>query len=815
MPEPLPIEAVLPSIAAAVREAGAAVVVAPPGAGKTTRVPPLLRELVQGRIIVLEPRRVAARAAARRMAQELGGEVGGEVGWQVRFDRRAGPDTRILVVTEGVLVRMLQDDPFLEGVGAVVLDEFHERSLDSDLALAMLRRVREEARPELVVVPMSATLEAAPLAAWLGGVPVVESEGRSYPVEIRYLERPDPRPVGERVAAAVRQALREGEGSVLAFLPGVGEILRVAEALEGLGVPVCPLYGDLSPEAQDAALRGGRRVVLATNVAESSVTVEGVDAVVDLGLARILRHDPGTGLDRLEVTPIARDAATQRAGRAGRLGPGRCYRLWTAAEERERRDRSEPEVRRVDLAPVALQLRAWGERDPASFPWFEAPDPAALQVAEATLVALGAVSEGNLNATGRAMAALPVHPRLARLAVEAWRLGHPEAGALAAASLAERDPFPRDDAPPTTPSDVLDRVHRLQERRRERRLAPIWQAQEQLARELRRAMGRAPEPRVEADEAVLRAVFAGWSDRVASRRGASARARVVGGKGVTLAPGSGVREARLFVCVEVHDQPGASEALVRVASAVEEGWLQGVEEAVELAWDASSRRVLGRKLRRWRGLLLDERPVPVEDASAAGEVLAAALLERPELVPWEAEEVAALRARVGFLRRHAPELGLPDLDAESARLEVLELVCAGRRSLDDLTPGRLRGALWERLSWREREAVDREAPERLSVPSGSQVRLHWEADRPPVLAVRMQEMFGCARTPTVAMGRVPVLLHLLAPNGRPQQVTDDLAGFWVRTWPEVRKELRARYPKHSWPDDPLIAPPLRGVKRRD
>ncbi len=481
MPSPLPIDEVLPQLVAALRTANAVVLRAPTGAGKTTRVPPaVLDKVVQGdgAVVVLQPRRITARACARRIAFERNVPLGGEVGYQVRFDRCMGRKTRIQVVTEGIFLRMLQDDPFLESVAAVVFDEFHERSLNSDLALAMMRRVQEAVRPKLKIVVMSATLETEPIARWLGGCPTVESRGRLHPVDISYLEDVQSRPIAERTADAVEQVLDRTPGDVLVFLPGVGEIRQTARRLEGLAaarnVAVLPLYGDLPAEKQDEVLGpiGRRKIVLSTNVAETSLTIEGVTAVVDTGLARSLRFDPHVGMDRLQLVPISQASADQRAGRAGRTQPGVCLRLWAERTHRQRPAAEEPEIRRLDLAGPMLELRVWGERDPAAFPWFEAPPAAAREQADALLKLLGAIdAQGNVTEIGRAMARLPVSPRLARMLIEGQRLGQAAAVALAAALLSERDPFGRgEDAPParrvaagSSDCDVSDRVAALEE----------------------------------------------------------------------------------------------------------------------------------------------------------------------------------------------------------------------------------------------------------------------------------------------------------------------------------------------------------------
>jgi ATP-dependent helicase HrpB len=591
MPSPLPIDEVLPGLIAALREKSAAVLIAPTGAGKTTRVPPAL--LAAGiaagqRIVMLEPRRIAARAAARRMAEEGGWTLGREVGYQVRFERRAGPETQILVVTEGILVQRLQADPFLEDVGTVIFDEIHERNLQTDLSLAMARRVQREVRPDLRLLAMSATLDPGPLAAFLGDCPTIESRGRLHPVEILYGERPDDRALPAQVAAGVRRMLAATPGDVLVFLPGVGEIQRCAEALAAeRDLAVLPLYGDLPAERQDEVLRplDRRKVVLATNVAETSITIDGVTAVVDSGLVRRLRFDPATGLDRLELGKVSRASADQRAGRAGRQAPGVCLRLWPAWEQPALPERETPEIARVDLAGPALQLTSWGESDLEAFDWFEAPDPAALDAAVLLLRQLGALDDRGVTALGRTLARLPVHPRLGRLLAEGQRLGHPREAALLAALLSERDPFlrPLRGAGPrrASRSDLLDRLDALEAFER-RQASPgelnagaarlVLRARDQLAELVKGEAGKGSDR----DDALLRALLAAYPDRVARRREPrSPRGVMVGGRGVRLADESAVLEAPLFLCVDLDAGRSGplSEALVRKASEVEPGWL--------------------------------------------------------------------------------------------------------------------------------------------------------------------------------------------------------------------------------------------------
>ncbi len=847
--EPLPIDPVVPELLEALRRQPSAVLRAPTGAGKTTRVPPALLDAGlagSGRILLLEPRRLAARAAARRMAFERGGTVGDEVGFHVRFDRCAGPATRILAVTPGILLRLLHDDPFLETTGCVVFDEFHERGLESDLALGMVRLVQQTVRPGLRVVVMSATLAVEGVSAYLGGCPIVTAEGRLHPVEIVYEPRPASRPWPAAAAQAAARLLDRTAGDLLVFLPGLHEIRQAARHLEVLtgerDLAVLPLYGDLPAEQQDAALSRGprRKVVLATNVAETSVTVEGVTGVVDTGLARELVYDPGVGLDRLRLVPISRASAEQRAGRAGRTAPGVCVRLWSASAHHGRPEQTEPEIRRVDLAGAVLQLLALGEKDVLRVPWFEPPREPVVARALALLARLGAVAQGELTDLGRMLARLPVHPRLGRLLVEGQRLGHPGRAALAAALLSERDPCSRamdegrerSGGRAATRSDVLDRVETLEAFERGGPAGPlnrgaaryVLRARDQLLRSLpswRKRPACAPEdsqgrrPRHEGDEALLRALLAAFPDRLARRREAGGRRGVmVGGRGVRLAPASGVTGSELFLCVDV--DAGAGEALVRQASAVEREWLppESLTTSVEVAFDEEAERVAARRRVRFEDLVLEDVPAALPGDEETARVLAEAAGARLDRVlPPEDSPAGLFRTRVRCLREWMPEWDLPAFDEADLR-EVLTMLCHGRRSFADLRKAPWLEVFQGLLSHAQRQAVEREAPERLQVPSGSRLALRYEAGRPPVLAVRIQEVFGLRDTPRVAGGRVRVLLHLLGPNYRPQQVTDDLASFWDNTYPQVRKELRARYPRHAWPEDPWNAVPESRPRRR-
>jgi ATP-dependent helicase HrpB len=742
------------------------------------------------------------------------------------------------VVTEGILVQRLQADPFLEGVGVVIFDELHERSLQTDLSLAMARRVQREVRADLKLVAMSATLDPGPVAAFLGGAPTIESRGRLHPVDIIYIDRPDDRPLPGQIAAGVRRVLAATPGDVLVFLPGVGEIQRSAESLAGAAaeqdLAVLPLYGDLPAERQDAVLRPAsqRKVVLATNVAETSITVDGVTAVVDSGTVRRLRFDPATGLDRLELGKISRASADQRAGRAGRQAPGICLRLWPAWEQAALPERETPEIARVDLAGPALQLLAWGEPDLAAFDWFEPPDPAALATATLLLRQLGAINDHGITALGRTMSRLPVHPRLGRLLVEGQRLGRAREAALLAALLSERDPFargPRGAGPRrASRSDLLDRLDALEAFERRNAFEGdlnvgaaryVLRARDQLVelagRELEAGLGG----KEGAEDSLLRALLAAYPDRVARRREPrSPRGVMVGGRGVRLADESAVLEAPLFLCVDLDAGRSGplSEALVRKASEVEPEWLPAdrVRTTIDLEFDESRDRVAAWKRTRYEDLVIAEAEVPPPDAAETARALATAAAERLDrALPLDDPEVAAFLARVRSLADWMPELDLPRFTEDELR-GLLPTLAAGRKSFAELRRALLLDVLHGALSYPQLEAVRREAPERLEVPSGSQIRIAYEPGKPPVLAARIQEMFGLAETPRVAAGRVPVLLHLLAPNGRPQQVTHDLRSFWENTYRQVRKELAGRYPRHAWPEDPWNAKPQRRPQRR-
>ncbi len=831
----LPIEEVLDELLAALERHSSLVLQAPAGAGKTTRVPPAILDAgLAGTdtIIVLLPRRLAARAAAARMAAERGSRLGDEIGYHVRFERQAGPTTRILAATDGVFVRRLADDPFLEGVSVVVFDEFHERSVHTDLALAMVRRVQQELRPELKLIVMSATLDPAPIAAWLGGCPMVRSAGRTYPVEIRYLPHSPREPLAPLVAAGIERALGETDGDVLAFLPGLAEIRQTERALSAANKAkdalIMPLYGDLPLAEQQAVLQPAarRKIVLATNVAETSLTIEGIKAVVDSGWARVLWLDPALGIDRLELNRISRASADQRAGRAGRTAPGLCLRLWSEREQAGLRDFETAEIGRVDLAGPVLELLNWGERDLDGFGWYERPPSSAIEQAVALLRRLGAYGDLGVTDVGRRMARLPVHPRLSRALLEGHALGHGPRVALAAALLSDRDPFRSDrneESNHTSESDVLDRVAALEAFERSGRrqsevgaidvgaAKAVLRARRQLLRLTNSMPGRHSPETVSPDEAVLRSLFTAFADRLARRREAGgARAVMRGGRGVRLSRASAVHDARLFVCVQL-SETGKSESLVHQASAVEVAWLpeDELQISVDVEFDHQRERVLGIRRTRLDDLILDEAITSIPPHVDPGPVLAAAAAEHWQRTLSLDDEGRSFLARINFLRQAMPELELPDLGEDPLR-GLLPFLCAGRQSFEELRRAPVVPALKAQLTPAQLAAIEREAPQRLQVPSGRSFPLEYEARRPPILAVKIQEMFGLRETPRVAGGRVPVLLHLLAPNMRPQQVTSDLASFWKNGYPVVRKELRRRYSKHPWPEDPLSAAPQRG-----
>ena len=833
MKEPLPIDGVLPDVQRALREAPALLLMAPPGSGKTTRVPPALLDLAgAGQIVVLEPRRLAARAAASRVAQELGTEVGGLVGYQVRGDTRCSARTRIRFVTEGVLVRQLVHDPFLDGVAVVCLDEFHERHLEGDLALAMLAETRAEVRPDLRLCVMSATLDPAPLRAFLPGARLVEADGRLFPVQVRNLERSAADPLDVTVRIAVEQALQETTGDVLVFLPGTGEIARCEGALAGLlrshGVLVLPLHGRLDAGEQDRAIRpqDRRKVVLSTNVAESSLTIPGVTAVVDSGLARELRFDRGRGVDILQLERISLASATQRTGRAGRTGPGICYRLWTAIEERSLPKRSTPEVQRIDLCGPALLVRAFANRDPARFGWFEAPPAEALVAADALLELLGAIDlrTGALTTFGKALLDLPLHPRLGAVVWKGRELGCATAAATAATLLSEVDQLGRDDG--NDLHAATDAFLRAEQRGFPEALCREFGSWPGLAHTLKASRDRllaAVGARGRRDDArdtslLAQCLLAGFPDRVA-RRSAGTETRhatMVGGRGLVLPAAADGHDLVLAVRLLEVGRQQRSRAVLTAAlelqdlQAVESHALQNIV-AGEL--DEAQGRVIAVRQLRYRDLPLSSARGGELPAGAAAELLLPLLAAEPWRWLGEQKDLRRLLARARWLRERMPDLGLPEWDDRAVAAAAIDLLgsASDLRRLHDADVAEL---LLAQLQQAHRRALAQFAPDRIELPTGRAAVVDYGAAAGPTIGARLQEFFGLPAVGALAGGRVPVVLELLAPNHRPVQVTTDLPSFWKNVYPQVRRELSRKYPRHSWPEDPLAASPEARPKRR-
>jgi ATP-dependent helicase HrpB len=803
---------------------------APPGAGKTTRVPRALLDAgTPGEILVLEPRRIAARLAARRVADELGEAVGQTVGYSIRFEDVSSPGTRIRFVTEGVLTRILLADRSLDRVGAVVLDEFHERHLQGDVALALLRRLQRTTRPDLRLLVMSATLATAPIARFLGDAPVLSAEGRRYEVAIEHLDRTSELRTEALVASSVRRLVAEGlAGDVLVFLPGGAEIRRAAEACRAVAAQhdlwVLPLHGSLTAAEQDRAIRPAdrRKLILSTNVAETSVTIDGVVAVIDSGLARVASHAPWSGLPTLKVTKISRASAAQRAGRAGRTQPGRCLRLYTRGDLAARPEHDAPEITRLDLAATALELFSAGVRDLSAFDWFEPPPAAALDAAEALLGALGAIDEAHeLTPTGAAMARLPVHPRLARMIIEAARRGVGRDGCALAAIVSEREDRADGASPPRRRdergrSDLLKRLDELESAR----WPTIERARAQLWRAMDRTRAPAPTSPEAHEDALLIATLAGYPDRVGRlRRPANATGR--GGVEIVLASGgtaaladtSVVADAALVVAVDVEErtQGRSSKATVRLASEIEADWLlelftDRIRDTTEASWNEAAERVEVVRRLAYDGLVLDETRAAQPDPALVGPVLAEAARARGFRAFASGDAIDTFIHRVAFARSHCPELALPALD-EAAVARALDAACEGRRSFAELRELDLAAAVRAELTPAQHRQLDDVAPERVELPGRRRLTIAYGPSAPPSAASRLQDFFGMSDGPRLARGRIALVLHLLAPNQRAVQITTDLAGFWAKHYPGIARELRRKYPRHAWPDSPQTAAP--------
>ena len=828
----LPIDEVLPELRAVLARGRNAVVEAPPGAGKSTVVPIALLDepwLRDGRLIMLEPRRLATRAVATRMASTLGEAVGETVGYRMRMETRVSRRTRIEVVTEGVFTRMLQSDPALEGVAAVLFDEFHERSLHADTGLAFALDSQENLAPELRLLVMSATLDGAAVARLLGDAPRVTAAGRMFPVDVRYTGSGLPALPGGRdeplllVVRTIRRALAETEGDVLVFLPGAGEIRRVQGMLDDLGahIDVSPLYGELAPGEQDAALKpagsGRRKIVLATNIAETSLTIDGVRVVVDAGLERRSLFDPASGMNRLELQRISRASAEQRAGRAGRTAPGICYRIWGEGAERSLAAHAPPEICVSDLAPLALDLAVWGTAA-EQLRWLDPPPAATLASARDLLKRLGALdAAGKVTPHGRAMQAFPAHPRLAHMLLEGRELGAASLAAELAALLSDRDLLRGPGI--TRDSDVRTRLEALHRGAGAERgaLERVRRAQRAFEQQLG-SSSREAGPRVAAG------VLLGFAypDRIARRRpGGEARYQMSNGRGAVFAANESIARQEFIVAVDVDDRE--REARIQLAAPLDradllEHFAAQIVRADELTWDERTESVVARRVSRLDELLVEEKPL--HDVSR--EATAAAMLQGLrsmglDALPWD-EEARDFVARAEFVRGLArkdledwPGFSMEALARDPSWIEPF-LDGITRRSQLSRVP--LLEALRSRLSHQQQRRLDELAPTHIGLPTGTRARIDYRSDNAPVAAMRMQEVFGLAATPRIGGGTVPVTFELLSPARRPLQVTRDLASFWRNAYVEVRKDMRGRYPRHYWPEDPLQAEPTRRAKPR-
>ena len=841
----LPIYALADDLVAACATQSRFLLTAPTGSGKSTQVPQILRDrgvLGDGEVVVLQPRRLAARLLATRVAEERGGALGSEVGYQVRLEGKTSPATRIRYVTEGILLRRLLTSPHLDGVSALLFDEFHERHVYGDITLARARMLQETTRPDLKLVVMSATLDTGLVHAYLAPCPVLSTTGRLYPVEVEYLARPvDARrqPIWDTAATAFDQLVRAGvDGDVLVFMPGAYEIMRTIDAIGNLtaarGWTLLPLYGELSPAEQDRAVRptSDRKVVVATNVAETSITIDGVRAVIDSGLARLARFDPHRGINTLYIEPISQAAADQRAGRAGRTAAGRCLRLWTAQEHRGRAAHEVPEIRRIDLAEIFLILKAQGIADLRTFPWLEAPEEPATVRAEQLLRDLGAAdpSTGQLTELGQHMVSFPVQPRYARMLMAGHTYGCTREAALIAALTQTQDVLIR--RPPKHIHEARERVvgdrsdsdffilmlawryaqqhgFRLDACQRlgihagaARQVAPLFQQFLHVAEH----QGLTLNERSASQEAIRHCILTAFIDQLALRRDeGTLRCDLVHGRRGELARDSAVRRSRLFVAAEIDEiEHGNHElnVILRLATAVDEAWLRELfptafSERTAVAFDASGKRVISKQVTLFRDLVLRTRLAGTPSEEAAASLLAHAVLTgRFTLKHWT-PAVDQWLYRLNSLARWCPELGVTPI-AEAERLFLLQQICLGSFSAKEIEGKQVWPVLKDWLAPGQEALLEAYAPERFLLPGGRSARIRYAADAPPVLSARIQDLYGLTQTPTIAMDRQPLVVEILAPNQRPVQVTQDLAGFWTHTYPALKKELQKRYPKHEW-----------------
>ncbi|WP_308639335.1 ATP-dependent helicase HrpB [Paenibacillus silvisoli] len=839
--ERLPIDELLPELRQVLAERTSAVLVASPGAGKTTRVPlALLGEpwLNGQRILMLEPRRLAARAAARYMASSLGQQPGGTVGYRVRLDTKVGPETVIEVITEGVLTRMLQSDPSLEGVGLVIFDEFHERHLHADLGLALCLQSQSLFREDLRLLVMSATLEAEPVAELLGGAPVLVSEGRAYPVETNYMAKPVAGRIEEAVARTVIEAMNRHDGDALVFLPGAGEIRRVEGLLRGAiasgkapgsgpadsgpgSLAIMPLYGALPPEAQDRAVApappGVRKIVLATSIAESSVTVRGVRIVVDAGLSRVPRFSARTGMARLETVKVSAASADQRRGRAGREAPGFCFRLWTEQEHRMLQPQSDPELLGADLAPLALELAVWGIEDPGEeLAWLTKPPAAAYGQAVELLAELEALdAQGKPTAHGRDIAALGMHPRLGHMVLQAKKLGLGPVACELAALLSDRDLLRQ-----TRSIDMrlrLEALHGRQASGEQADEASVKRIAAEAKEWMRAAGVTGGTPTKQAQDSCGLLLALAYPDRIAQRRG-DGRFLLRSGRGAAVQELQPLSGSPYLATAELEDSGSDSRILLAAPIALAELETHFADQLVtetEVKWNRQTESVRAKRSVRLGALVLKETQITDADPElVAGALLAGIAEQGLDMLPWT-KQSRQLQARIALM--HAHNASWPDVTdgALTASLEDwLSPYIGGMRSRSDLSRLNMTALMESLLSWQERQQLDDEVPTHIRVPSGSRIPVDYSDPAAPVLAVRLQELFGLQSTPRIAGGKLPVTIHMLSPAQRPVQVTQDLASFWQHAYFDIKKDLKGRYPKHYWPDNPLEAEPTSRAKPR-
>ena len=833
----LPIDEILPELLGSLSTFSNVVLHAPPGAGKTTRVPLALLDLIPaeaGRIIMLEPRRLAALSAAKWMSQTLGEEMGGKIGYSIRFDSKLSAATRIEVMTEGILTRKIQDDPILEGVAVVIFDEFHERSIHADLGLALCLEMQRLVRPDLKILVMSATLDSAAIAKLLGDAPVISSPGRSFPVEEIYLENQTHGALHLRAADAVARALSETAGDLLVFLPGAGEIRSTAALLRNSipaekGISVHQLYGDLPFDQQQSAILPGkeRKVVLATNIAETSLTIEGVRVVIDSGLSRRLRHDQASGLNRLITIRESRSSAEQRKGRAGRVAPGICYRLYSRHTFSAMTPHTPPEILETDLAPLMLELAAWGTTDPNELLWLDPPPEASTAVAAKLLFELEAVDQsGKITASGKKMARLPLHPRLARMLLQAGKIGCIAVGCDLAALLSERDIVQRTQSGDrnTARVDLPERLELLRKWRLNGRADAVIDIAAvkvvvRVADQLLRFFSASPAKTNAEPEQIKRLLLTAYPDRVARLRDPEGnRYLLSSGRGAIQKAVTGVRNAEFVIALhvnageqgecEIHQAVSISEELLRSELG------EKIEEKKNISWDAKEGRVVAVKEEHIGAIKLSSKTfVPSPDDVVP--LLLTAVRESSLRLLTLDEPLRQLQGRILLLRSVLMSEFWPDF-SDAGLLESLDKWLAPHifkfRTASELEKLDISSLLTASFDYRSKQALDELAPTHLIVPSGSRVRIDYTAGEQPVLPVKLQELFGLGETPAVAGGRVKLLLHLLSPAGRPIQVTQDLKGFWDGSYHQVKKELKGRYPKHPWPDDPWSAQPTRRVK---